>query len=67
MTAGALILTAWLSLIAGFVGGLVLHARMAGVALLTRRFLAETATVAALFGYVFFGLHPTLVALGFGR
>lgn len=64
---GALILTGWLMLLVGFVGGLALHAyRLEGVALITRRFVAEIATLCVGLGYVLYGLQPTLVALGVG-
>jgi hypothetical protein len=64
MTA-ALILAAWLALLVGFVGGLALHAyRLEGVALITRRFVAEIATLCVGLGYVLYGLQPTLIAFG---
>lgn len=62
---GAIIIAAWIALLSGFVGGLALHAyKLAGVALITRRFVAEIATLLLGLSYVLYGLQPTLIALG---
>ncbi|MGO1078301.1 hypothetical protein [Inquilinus sp. CA228] len=64
----AVIATGWLCLLAGFVGGLALHAyRLDGVALLTRRFLAELLTVALLFSAVLWGVPLAGAAFGIGQ
>ncbi|WP_395672036.1 hypothetical protein [Inquilinus sp.] len=65
---GALIVTAWISLLAGIVGGLCWHAyRLEGVALLTRRFLAELVTAALLFSAVIWGVPLAGAAFGIGQ
>lgn len=64
---GAIILAAWIALNLGLAGGALFVAqRRHGIQVLTAKFLAETATVGALFGYVLYGLQPTLVAIGVG-
>ncbi|HEY9344209.1 MAG TPA: hypothetical protein VIQ53_02805 [Inquilinus sp.] len=68
MIAFGLIATGWICLLAGIVGGLCWHAyRLDGVALLTRRFLAELVTVALLFSAVLWGLPTAGAALGIGQ
>lgn len=62
---GPLILGLWIGANVGLAGGALFVAqRRHGVQVLSAKFLAETATVGALFGYVLFGLQPTLIALG---
>lgn len=64
---GTLIIGLWIGANAGLAAGALFVAqRRHGVQVLSARFLAETATVGALFGYVLFGLQPTLVAIGVG-
>jgi hypothetical protein len=68
ITAGAIIFTAWICLLAGIVGGLVWHAYwLDGVALLTRRFLAELVTAALLFSAVIWGVPLAGAAYGIGQ
>lgn len=56
MLTGAFVLTAWLALLCGFVAGLAWHAyRLEGVALVTRKFFAEVAVLAAGLSLILYG------------
>jgi len=61
MSAGLAILALWLAGLCTFVGGFAFHARLQGVRLLTRQFLAELLVLAAFLSLVLYG--PALLGL----
>lgn len=65
---GAVLVAFWIAGLAGVVGGLAWHAYwLDGVALLTRRFLAELVTLALLFFAVIWGVPLAGAAYGIGQ